>query len=168
MFKSLTFLLVFFSVIQVSLAQDSLSQLLKRYNKNDIPYMSVQELAMPKTNYKILDAREPNEYIVSHIENATYVGYNQFHLETVLNEIPQKTDTIVVYCSLGIRSETISRRLKNEGYTAVYNLYGGIFEWKNNNFPVYNKNNKETDSIHAFSELWGKWLKNGEKVYNLE
>ncbi|UPS92146.1 rhodanese-like domain-containing protein [Bizionia sp. M204] len=166
MIKKVTYLLLFFLTVQTSLAQDSLSQLLKRYNTKNIPYISVQELAMPKTNYKILDAREPNEYQVSHLNNAIFVGYKDFKIETVLNEIPNKKDTIVVYCSLGIRSEAISKKLKDEGYISVYNLYGGIFEWKNNDFPVYNRNNIETDSVHAFSKMWGKWLMKGEKAYN--
>lgn len=166
MIKKVTYLLLFFLTVQTCLAQDSLSQLLKRYNTKNIPYISVQELAMPKTNYKILDAREPNEYQVSHLNNAIFVGYKDFKIETVLNEIPNKKDTIVVYCSLGIRSEAISKKLKDEGYTSVYNLYGGIFEWKNNEFPVYNRNNIETDSVHAFSKMWGKWLMKGEKAYN--
>ncbi|WP_417199963.1 rhodanese-like domain-containing protein [Bizionia sp.] len=166
MIKKVTYLLLFFLTVQTSLAQDSLSQLLKRYNTKNIPYISVQELAMPKTNYKILDAREPNEYQVSHLNNAIFVGYKDFKIETVLNEIPNKKDTIVVYCSLGIRSEAISKKLKDEGYISVYNLYGGIFEWKNNDFPVYNRNNIETDSVHAFSKMWGKWLMKGEKAFN--
>ncbi|MFC5193782.1 rhodanese-like domain-containing protein [Bizionia hallyeonensis] len=166
MIKKVTYLLLFFLTVQTSLAQDSLSQLLKRYNTKNIPYISVQELAMPKTNYKILDARELNEYQVSHLNNAIFVGYKDFKIETVLNEIPNKKDTIVVYCSLGIRSEAISKKLKDEGYISVYNLYGGIFEWKNNDFPVYNQQNKKTDSIHAFSKMWGKWLMKGKKAYN--
>lgn len=166
MIKKVTYLLLFFLTVQTSLAQDSLSQLLKRYNTKNIPYISVQELAMPKTNYKILDARELNEYQVSHLNNAIFVGYKDFKIETVLNEIPNKKDTIVVYCSLGIRSEAISKKLKDEGYISVYNLYGGIFEWKNNDFPVYNRNNIETDSVHAFSKMWGKWLMKGEKAFN--
>ncbi|TYB79143.1 rhodanese-like domain-containing protein [Bizionia myxarmorum] len=163
--KKILFVIIGIASINMH-AQDSLSRLLSRYNTQDIPYFSVQELAMPKTNYKILDAREPNEYQVSHINNALFVGYKHFQLEEVLKEIPNKQDTIVVYCSLGIRSENISRKLKNAGYTSIYNLYGGIFEWKNNDFPVYNLKNKETDSVHAFSRMWGKWLEKGEKVYN--
>ncbi|WP_092205698.1 rhodanese-like domain-containing protein [Bizionia echini] len=167
MIKSISTLVVFFSVMSTCMAQDSLANLLKRYNTKHIPYITVQELAMPKTNYKILDAREPDEYLVSHLKNAVFVGYKDFKIETILNEIPNKNDTIVVYCSLGIRSETISKKLQDKGYTAVYNLYGGIFEWKNNDFPVYNQQNKKTDSIHAFSKMWGKWLNKGVKVYDL-
>ena len=80
-------------------------------------------------------------------------------------KIPNKNEAIVVYCSLGIRSETIGETLKASGYTNIKNLYGGIFEWKNKNFKVYNNKQIETDSIHAFSKTWSKWLKNGIKYY---
>lgn len=152
--------------IQIGFAQEPLEKLLKRSNTQDIPYITVQELAMPKTQYIILDSRELVEYEVSHLKNALYVGYNDFKIDTVLSEISNKNDTIVVYCSLGIRSETIAKKLKKEGYSTIYNLYGGIFEWKNNDFPVFNLKNQETDSVHAFSKMWGKWLQNGKKVYN--
>ncbi|MFB9105669.1 rhodanese-like domain-containing protein [Algibacter miyuki] len=79
--------------------------------------------------------------------------------------MPNKDTQIVVYCSLGIRSESIADSLKQAGYTHVENLYGGIFEWKNNNFPVYNSEEKETDSIHTFNKAWSKWLKKGIKIY---
>lgn len=155
--------LIFFTLftVTISFSQKKLDKLLKKYNTNRVAYISVEELAMPKTDAILLDAREIEEYNISHIKNAIYVGYNSFKLETVLNTIPNKDNAIVVYCSLGIRSETIGEKLKNAGYTNVKNLYGGIFKWKNTNFSVYNNNKKETDSVHAFSKTWSKWLNKG-------
>ena len=63
------------------IGQQSLSELLKKHNKNNIPYISVQELAMPKTDAIILDARELEEYNVSYIKNAVFVGYDEFDLQ---------------------------------------------------------------------------------------
>ena len=51
------------------------------------------------------------------------------------------------------------------GYSAVYNLYGGIFEWKNQNQAVY-RNHKETEEVHAYNKMWGFWLDKGIKVYD--
>jgi len=147
-------------------AQESLSELLKKHNNESIPYMSVQELAMPKTNAILLDAREFREYEVSHLKNALHVGYDEFNLENVSKQLNNKDQIIVVYCSLGIRSEDIAEQLKNEGYTNVFNLYGGIFEWKNNDFKIYNSENNETDKVHVFSEEWSKWLLKGIKIYD--
>lgn len=139
---------------------------MKKYNDNSVPYISIEELAMPKTKVVLMDAREQVEYKVSHLNKAINVGYNVFNINSVEQKIPDKSTPIVVYCSLGIRSETIADSLINAGYNNVKNLYGGIFEWKNKNYPIYNLNNKQTDSIHAFSEEWGKWLKKGIKVYD--
>ncbi|TXE19312.1 rhodanese-like domain-containing protein [Psychroserpens burtonensis] len=157
---------IFFGILSFSMsAQDSLDDLLKQYNHNTVPYISVQELAMPKTEAIILDAREQSEYAVSHIKDAIFVGYDHFNLEQTIQHLQDRNQAIVVYCSLGIRSETIANRLKKAGYTNVKNLYGGIFEWRNKGFKVYNSEDKKTDSIHAFSKAWSKWLTKGTKVY---
>ena len=127
--------------------------------------MTVQELAMPKTKVIILDAREKEEYNISHLKNALFVGYTTFELDSVFRKIPNKNSEIVVYCSIGIRSETIAFKLKKAGYSHVFNLYGGIFERKNNNFKVYNLENAETENVHAYSKEWSVWLKKGKKVF---
>lgn len=157
---------ILFLIPFLGFSQDSLSELLKKYNTNQIPYISVEELAMPKTQALILDAREFEEYQVSHIQNAIFVGYNEFNLQQIAPKINNKQQQIVVYCSLGIRSEDIAIKLKNAGYTNIFNLYGGIFEWKNKGFDVFDTNNIKTEKIHAFSPEWSNWLTSGEKVFN--
>lgn len=147
-------------------AQKTLDELLNQYNRNRAPYISVQELAMPKTDAIILDAREKEEYDVSHLKDAIFVGYNRFEIDSIQDKLGNKDKKIVVYCSLGIRSETVAEKLKKAGFTNVYNLYGGIFEWKNKDFPIYNLKENETDSIHAFSKEWSKWVKKGVKIYD--
>ena len=139
-----------------------------QYNSKNIPYISVQELAMPKTKAHILDTRETKEYNVSHIKNSIHVGYDLFNLDSIQKQFPDKDEKLVVYCSIGIRSETIGETLKKAGYTNVYNLYGGIFEWKNKSFSVYDSENNETENVHTFNEDWSRWLKKGNKIYDKE
>lgn len=160
----ITFLLVLSSLFVH--AQKDLDRLLKQFNTQDVPYISVQELAMPKTDALIFDARESEEFEVSHLKNAVFVGYNTFKVDTIQKNYSNKNQMIVVYCSLGIRSETIADKLTKAGYNNVYNLYGGIFEWKNADFPVFNSEEKETDNVHAFSKDWSKWLLKGKKIYD--
>jgi rhodanese-related sulfurtransferase len=152
-------------LVSNSFAQKSVSELLDKFNSHSIPYISVQELAMPKTKAIILDTREEKEYEVSRIKNAWFVGYENFKIETILDQIKDKNEQIVVYCSLGIRSEDIAEKIKKAGYSNVYNLHGGIFEWKNNNYPLYSSDMKQTDDVHVFSKEWSQWLKKGNKVY---
>ena len=146
-------------------AQQDLEDLLKKYNTGEVSYISVEELRMQqlKDNVVIVDSRELEEYQVSHLEDAVYVGYDDFNISR-LDDISREK-LIVVYCSLGIRSEDISAELQKAGFKNVRNLFGGIFEWKNKDFPVVDTLGKRTQKVHAFSENWGKWLRNAEKVY---
>jgi rhodanese-related sulfurtransferase len=112
----------------------------------------------------LLDAREWSEYQVSHIKNATYVGYEQFEIGKL--QSINKKQKIVVYCSVGYRSEKISEKLKQAGFADVSNLYGGIFEWVNQGNTVVDNQGNVTENIHAYNKTWGVWLNRGVKVYD--
>jgi rhodanese-related sulfurtransferase len=143
-----------------------MTELLKAYNNQSVPYIPVEELAKHKSDVILLDGREPNEFEVSHLQNAIHVGYHDFDITTVTENVKDKSTKIVVYCSIGVRSEDIAEKLKQKGYTNIYNLFGGIFEWKNKDNPIYNVNGEETNNVHAYSKKWGKWLLKGNKIYD--
>ncbi len=137
---------------------------LKLLLSGSTPAINISDAAAGFSSYTFLDARELSEYDVSHLQNALFVGSKTFSLEKVKNI--QKNQPVIVYCSIGKRSEDVTLKLKKAGYTNVKNLYGGIFEWVNQGHPVYNNNNIVTDSVHAYGNFWGKWLDKGVKVYN--
>tara|TARA_R110002050_G_scaffold287238_1_gene438316 strand:- start:251 stop:742 length:492 start_codon:yes stop_codon:yes gene_type:complete len=158
--------ILFLVISSATFGQKKLDKLLDKWNTRNVPYISVETLAMPKTDAILLDAREEKEFNISHLENAIRVGYDDFSTKETLAKLPKdKTAKIVVYCSIGIRSETVAHKLIQEGYTNVYNLYGGIFEWKNADFKVIDTLGKSTEKVHTFNKSWSKWLKKGEKVY---
>ncbi|MEL6832298.1 MAG: rhodanese-like domain-containing protein [Bacteroidota bacterium] len=111
-----------------------------------------------------LDTRERYEFEVSHIQGARWVGYDNFDMDRLAG-VPKDTP-LIVYCSVGYRSEKISERLLAAGFTNVANLYGGIFEWKNQDQAVVDMQGRPTERVHAYSRTWGIWLKEGEKVYD--
>ncbi|MFK7808090.1 MAG: rhodanese-like domain-containing protein [Saprospiraceae bacterium] len=113
----------------------------------------------------LLDIREKEEYDVSHIEGAEYMGYEEYD-GNLLRDVPKDTP-IVVYCSIGYRSEKVGEKIQKLGYTNVYNLYGSIFEWVNQDNPVVDNNNTPTDKIHTYNRIWSKWVEDGkaEKVW---
>lgn len=159
-------ILLFLLISSTAFGQQKLDELLNKFNKNNVPYISVDSLSSIKNKAILLDAREDKEYKVSHLENAICVGYDFFDVTKTIAKLPaDKNAKIVVYCSLGIRSEIIADKLIKAGYTNVYNLYGGIFEWKNNNKQVIDTLGKSTEKIHTFNKDWSKWLFKGEKVY---
>jgi len=150
------------------LAQQTIQEVLLKYNKQSIPYIYPEMLAdiQKDSTIVLLDTREIKEYQVSHIKGALYVGYENFNLQKVSKTIKNKEAQIIVYCSLGVRSEDIAEILQKAGYTNIQNLHGGIFDWKNNNLPLVNAKQKQTDSVHVYSKKWGKWLTKGIKVTN--
>jgi rhodanese-related sulfurtransferase len=114
-------------------------------------------------NVYILDARSKAEYQISHINNAKRVGYENFRLNSVEN-IPKEAK-IIVYCSVGARSQTIGRKLNKGGYSNVKNLYGGLFLWNNKKYPIVDPSGHTTNKIHGYSKEWGKWITHGTVVY---
>jgi rhodanese-related sulfurtransferase len=137
--------------------------MLKTLLSHDVKEISVMQLKKMK-NVLLLDAREVSEYQVSHLSGARQVGYDKFDI-SVLKDVSKDRD-IVVYCSVGYRSEKIAERLVEGGYTRVSNLYGGIFEWVNQGNEVVDMSEKKTDRVHAYSSSWGVWLNKGIKVYD--
>ena len=133
------------------------------YNRT-VPLITADSLALlPPQAYMILDTRAPNEYAVSHLPNAILVDYDHFqpkHVKSINKDTP-----IIVYCSVGYRSERIGEKMQKMGFKDVKNLYGGIFAWKNDDYPVINSQGQETDSVHTYNKNWSQWLLNGIKVY---
>ncbi|MDC6389190.1 rhodanese-like domain-containing protein [Maribacter sp. PR1] len=162
---SYIYLSLFFLFLQNTvIAQRTIDHTLKILNKESVPYIQPDSLKS-NDNQILLDAREIEEFQVSHLQNAIWVGNKEFNPEKVLETVEDKNQPIVVYCSIGVRSEDIGEKLLELGYTNVQNLYGGIFEWKNKDGSVYNLQGIETDSVHAYNKLWGRLLKKGIKVY---
>ncbi len=141
------------------------SLMLKGLYKNTIPILPADSntlKAIQANKYTLLDARESEEYAVSCLPGATWVGYDHFPATTLPAD---KTKPVLVYCTVGYRSERIGEKLKALGYTTVYNLYGGIVEWSNNSLPVVTPQGKATEKVHTYNKDWKRWLTKGEAVY---
>ena len=132
--------------------------------KHTVPLISVEYFKkLDQHNLYVLDTRETKEYNVSHLKQARHVGYFWFDMRRVF-DIP-KNATIVLYCSVGWRSEVIGEKLISYGFKNVFNLYGSIFEWVNEGNPVYKSNGIQTSEIHTFNKDWSRWVERGTKVY---
>ena len=123
-----------------------------------IPLVTAEELKAQLGAVKLFDTRELNEYLVSHLPGAVYAGFNQFD-KSIFEKI-EKDDHIVLYCSVGYRSEKIGEKLQKMGFTNVSNLYGSIFEWVNKGYPVENFTHNNTKEVHTYNEKWSQWVTN--------
>lgn len=120
--------------------------------------VSVDEIADHYDDYIFLDAREPKEYLISHIPNAINIGFRKWD-KTLLDEI-SKDSKIIVYCSVGYRSEKITEKIRSLGYNNAANLYGSIFEWANCNLPLEDSESKTTMALHTYNRKWSQWVTN--------
>lgn len=151
----------FLSAQTPKVASTSYQAVLKTLLSHSVPALSVKE-AFNQKNTVMLDAREKREFDVSHLPNAIWVGYEKLDLSSV--EKFDKNKPIIVYCSVGYRSEKVAEKLIKKGFTNVKNLYGGIFEWKNEGQELINQKGR-TNDVHAYNKTWGIWLNKGNKIY---
>jgi len=91
---------------------------------------------MKEKNILILDVRTPEEYQKDgHIKGANLIPVQLFRY-IFLGGKGVKDKKVLVYCRSGNRSAVASKMLEQWGVEKVYNLKGGIKEWKSKNFPV--------------------------------
>lgn len=111
-----------------------------------------------------LDAREPEEYLTSHLPGAIFLGYNRPDYG-ILESLDRDTP-LVVYCTVGYRSERIATALRERGFDQVYNLYGSLYAWKLSGLPLVNADGP-TDRLHTYNRKWGTFIPDtlGIKVY---
>ena len=106
--------------------------------KNGIPQISVKEFKSRRDKGEdlfLLDVREPYEYQIAQI-GGTLIPQND--VPNRLAEIPRDKE-IVVQCRSGARSQRIAELLKQQGYTQVVNLAGGILAWADEIDPKVQK-----------------------------
>jgi len=108
----------------------------------------------------LLDAREADEYTVSHLAGARRIDPDTTSFDD-LNLRPGAR--IVVYCSVGWRSGAVADRLREAGYTDAYNLEGGIFKWANEDRELRRAGpsrgaSESADKVHPYDAVWGRML----------
>lgn len=160
-FLFLSFILISFQGLGQSAQKQSDAQLkfnekINRMLSFSVPFITVGELDKNFEEYLILDSREQEEYDVAHIKGAKCVGYDEFDISTL--DGVDKDRKIAVYCSIGYRSEKITEKLREAGFNNAYNVYGSIFQWVNEDKPVYNIEDKQISKVHTYNRNWSKWV----------
>lgn len=69
--------------LSVQVKSNSYKTILKAILSANIPKITVPDAAKAFNNYLFLDAREPEEYNVSHIFNARFAGYKNFNISSM-------------------------------------------------------------------------------------
>jgi len=109
-------------------------------NKNEevaVELITVEEMdsLLEMEKVQLVDVRTPQEYAQGHIEGSINIDFNDENFETLISEV-DKSKPVAVYCGRGGRSGKCSSYMQQAGFTKIYDLNGGITEWKYNGKDV--------------------------------
>ena len=90
------------------------------------PAQLAERLRAPGEPLMVIDVREPYEWAIARIPDARLVPLNSLPLAVPSLD---RSAEIVVYCHHGMRSAAAVEWLRDQGYTRVRNLVGGIDRW---------------------------------------
>ncbi len=94
------------------------------------------ENAVRKNDVQVLDVRTAGEYNASHLKNSLQADwYNQQQFKDRTDNM-DKSKPVYVYCLTGVRSAAAVIQLKQNGFSNVLDLEGGLTAWKLANKPV--------------------------------
>jgi len=79
-----------------------------------------------KEDFFLLDVREPNEFQIGRIPGSTLIPLGE--IPRRYQEIPRDKE-IIVHCKMGGRSAKAAAFLRQQGFSNVKNLKGGILDW---------------------------------------
>jgi rhodanese-related sulfurtransferase len=126
----------------------------------DVQWITAADLARwredpGRTQPILLDARTEPEYQVAHLRDAVRMDAGRPSLRLLRGHATN--DPLVVYGSVGYRGARLAHWLGGQGFTNVRNLSGGIFQWANEDRPVF-RDNRPTLQVHPYDRRWGLML----------
>ncbi len=86
-------------------------------------------------DFVIIDVRTPDEFAGEHIENATNINFYSEAFQDMLNNL-DKNKTYLVYCRSGGRSGNALNIMAELNFREVYNILGGVNQWKREGLPT--------------------------------
>lgn len=86
-------------------------------------------------NAVLLDVRTAKEVSRSYIKGAVFLDFHDTAFKTMLTRLNPE-QPVFVYCAIGVRSHDAAVMLQELGFKEVYDLKGGIINWKLAGLPV--------------------------------
>ncbi len=86
-----------------------------------------------RSDVVLVDVREQTEYDAGHIPGVKLIPLGQ--VPARMAEIP-KDKTVILTCRSGNRSGQAADFLRQQGYTNVHNMEGGITAWQQAGLPI--------------------------------
>ncbi|MBP6398246.1 MAG: redoxin domain-containing protein [Saprospiraceae bacterium] len=82
----------------------------------------------------LIDVRTPGEFQGGHLANAVNYQLNSSEFKQKTASLDKKKP-VFVYCLSGARSNAAAQQLTAMGYEKVFDMSGGMIQWRNNGLP---------------------------------
>ncbi len=84
---------------------------------------------------QLIDVRTPGEFSEEHLQNSVNINFNDPSFEQKIDQL-DKTKPTFIYCLSGGRSGSAMDVFARHGFKTVYNMKGGILQWKGDDYPL--------------------------------
>ena len=126
--KNILIVIFTISLLSCTSKQKKESASVNEIQNEVIELISVVDLQKIDKSVQLIDVRTPEEYSEGYIKNAKNIDFYDDDFLTQMSEL-DKSKPIYVYCKSGGRSGSAAKKLKDAGYTKVYDLEGGVTNW---------------------------------------
>ena len=94
--------------------------------------LEVQEYKKAVINRKVqlVDVRTPGEFKKGHLAHAVNIDFYDKRSFKESFEHLNRDEPVYLYCRSGFRSKKAAMRLLNMGFTKIYDLKGGLNNWR--------------------------------------
>lgn len=124
-----TFYALLSAIILLVACQNSNSQ------STQVDAKTFAQLIETKKEAQLIDVRTPEEFQGGYISGAMNLDYNGSDYKRQVASL-DKSKPVLVYCLSGGRSSSAARELRNNGFSEVIELKGGIMAWGRDNLPL--------------------------------
>ncbi|MGK7952584.1 MAG: rhodanese-like domain-containing protein [Xenococcaceae cyanobacterium] len=117
-------------------------------SKLQVIYLSLEEFHQLSNPPRLIDVRFQGEYNQFHAPNAVNLSLprilmnnspwlRRYVVPQWFQELP-KNEPVALICLTAHRSPIAAKQLVKAGFTEVYNITGGMMEWRKLGFPTCN------------------------------
>ncbi len=120
--------------------------------KQTIPVDDFEKKMATLAGAQLIDVRTPEEFVGGHLKNAVNIDVRGDAFDAELAKL-DKSRPVLVYCLSGGRSSSAAGKMESMGFKTIYNMEGGIINWKGAGKAVETGNAAPRPAGMAMAEL---------------